>query len=300
MSPFVPPHGGSIRRAVMGVVVLAACAVSPSAASAADRPATPSTFASVFSSAQAGDRILLASGSYGTFSGAAKPGTVTITPQPGATATIAPNFNGARNLRLDGLTISSLAFLGSTRDITVANSRFTGMAVVRADAMVGANILFDRNTHANINVCGNCYEGRLQISGRGSGASGITVRNSTFGPGGDADGMQIGANGVQVLDNEFTGIKQVSAVHTDSLQLYGATNTVIRGNYFHDFSVAIMAPDGGTNEVIADNVFIGGDYRPAVQLGSHRARSSCTTWSRTWTSTWTARARTPATRAATG
>jgi hypothetical protein len=81
--------------------------------------------------------------------------------------------------------------------------------------------------------------------------------------------MQIGARGVRVLNNEFVGIRQVSATHTDSLQLYGAHQTVIQNNYFHDFSVAIMAPDGGEQELIANNVFDGdGSYRPAIQLGS--------------------------------
>ncbi len=179
-------------------------------------------------------------------------------------------FNPAANLRLDGLTITELTFLGATRDITVANSRFTGMATVRSDEMVRANILFDRNTHAGIDVCQDCYEGRLQIAGESAEPSGITIQNSVFGPGGNADGIQIGANGVQVLNNEFVGIHQIGPVHTDSLQLYVGTNTVIKGNYFHDFDVAIMAPDGGTKDQITDNVFVNtSDYRPAIQLGSH-------------------------------
>jgi hypothetical protein len=244
------------------------------AAAAAVLPATPSSFGGVVAGAQPGDVVALASGDYGTFNGAAKSGTVTIAPQAGAQATIAVNFNSARNLRLDGLTIRGLTLIGSTRDITVANSRFTGSAVVRTDGMVNANILFDRNTHAGIDPCGDCYEGRLEVIGQGSGPVGVTVQNSTFGPGGSSDGMQVGSDGVQILNNEFVGMRQNGPVHTDSLQLYGASNTVVRGNYFHDSDVSIMAPDGGRNEQIVDNVFIGGgSYRPAIQFGSHAGTS---------------------------
>ncbi len=99
----------------------------------------------------------------------------------------------------------------------------------------------------------------------------MTIENSVIGPGGDADGMQIGADGVHVLNNEFVGIKQIDEVHTDSLQLFGSSNTVIRGNYFHDFDAAIMAPDNGDHEEITDNVFIAdsGGYVQPIQLGSH-------------------------------
>ena len=265
--------GAVARTRVLGAAaVLALCA--PSSAHAADLAATPATFNSVWSSAQGGDRILLASGSYGEFTAnGSKASTVTILPQSGATASISLQFSGASNVRVDGLTITDLEFQGSTRNVTVANSIFTGQAVIRTDQMVNANVVLDGNQHANINVggCGNCYEGRIQIAGSGPGASGVVVKNSVIGPGGDADGIQINANGAQILGNEFVGIKQVSQVHTDSIQLYGATNTVIRGNYFHDFDVALMAPDGGENEQVIDNVIISsGGYRPAVQMGGHR------------------------------
>jgi hypothetical protein len=224
----------------------------------------------VFAKANGGDRILLAAGDYGSFAAGVKDSTVTLTPQPGATATIALMFNPAANVRIDGLTISDLAFEGATHDITVENSLFTGHAVVRSDQMVDADIVFDHNRHPNIDVCDQCFEGRLEVVGLRDEPSGVTIENSVFGPGGDADGVQIGANGVRVLDNEFVGIRQISGPHTDSLQLYGQTNTVISGNYFHNFDTAIMAPDGGTDERITDNLFLSsGRYRPAIQLGSH-------------------------------
>jgi hypothetical protein len=244
----------------------------PMTSRAADLTATPESFASVWSQAQGGDRILLASGSYGEFSGGSKGSTVTIMPERGASASMSLSFSGASHIRIEGLTITDLSFTGPTHDVTVANSLFTGQAVIRADEMADANIVLDGNSHPGINVsgCGDCYEGRIQVVG-GARPSGVTVENSVIGPGGDADGMQIGADGVRVLNNEFVGIKQIDEVHTDSLQLYGSSNTVIRGNYFHDFDVAIMAPDNGDNELITDNAFIGdsGGYVDAIQLGSH-------------------------------
>ena len=39
------------------------------------------------------------------------------------------------------------------------------------------------------------------------------------------------------------------------------------GNYFHDDDTIIMAPDGGENEVIADNVMVGGGYVPGGAVG---------------------------------
>ncbi len=284
------------RRAIEGAAVLALLAAAP--AHAADLAATPSTFASVWSAAQGGDRILLASGTYAEFTGGSKPSTVTILPQPGASASMELSFNGASNIRVEGVTMRSLTFIGTTNNITVANSTFTGQAVIRTEEMANANIVLDGNRHPNISVsgCGTCFEGRVQVAGRGPGPSGVTIRNSVLGPGGDADGMQLNADAVQVLNNEFVGIKQISDVHSDSLQLYGATNTVIRGNYFHDYDVAIMAPDGGRNEQITDNAFISnpGGYRPG-DPARHATGERCsrTTWSRTPTSTSTPRPENP-------
>ena len=84
------PHR-SWPLALMALAVLLAL---PATASAADLHATPATFSSVFAGAQGGDRVLLASGSYGNWGGGAKaaPG-VTIAPEPGA----APTFSGARS-----------------------------------------------------------------------------------------------------------------------------------------------------------------------------------------------------------
>src|SRR5690348_16038956 len=138
---------GSPRGGLACVLsVAAALGAGASAASAATLPATPSNFKSVFASASGGDTIQLASGEYGTFTGGSKSSTVTITPAGGATATMSLSFNPSDHIRLDGLTIRDLTFLGTTHDITIANSKFTCQAVLRAEQMVNANILFDHDT----------------------------------------------------------------------------------------------------------------------------------------------------------
>src|SRR4051794_29777534 len=166
--------------------------VMPAVARAADRTATPLTFASVFALAQGGDRILLASGDYGAWSGGSKSSMVTITEQPGATATISPMMTNATNLTFDGLTIKS-AYLSGARNVSFVNNTFTGMTRVDAIASISnANVLFDRNTFDGINMCSSCYEGRLTVRGYDNAAPvGITISNNHFGNGGESDGVQL-------------------------------------------------------------------------------------------------------------
>jgi hypothetical protein len=279
----VPPypsdgHAGLRPRFRLSVLAALACCVAlPATAGAATLNATPSNLASVFSSAQAGDVIELASGSYGNFGGSAKSGTVTIRPQAGATASIHPALNGAANIKFDNLTITGAELFGSTHDIAIVNSKVTDSVTVgNGSAMTNANILFDNDTFDNIDACGNCYEGRLSIRGTGSTASqpiGVQVTNSHFGNGGESDGVQIigAATGVKIgPGNEFSGIKQGNySRHVDSIQLYGSSQTQIVGNYFHDNDTIIMAPDGGDREYITNNVMVGSGYTSAVQFGHH-------------------------------
>ncbi len=260
--------------AVGSLILLAGVLGAPGAASAADRHATVSTFASTFSAAQGGDTIYLAAGSYGSFTGSAKASTVTIKPESGAAVTITPNFNGASNIKLDGVSSGGVNIAGSSKNITISNTKITGMSLVNASTMSNANILFDHDTFDNISACSTCYEGRLTVRGNNNtSAVGVAVTNSHFGNGGGSDGVQIigDAYGVKIgPGNEFSNIKQGSyAAHVDSIQLYGSSHTQIVGNYFHDDDTIIMAPDGGTAENIANNVMIGAGYVPAVQLGSH-------------------------------
>ncbi len=98
---------------------------------AADVTATPSTLASVFAAAQSGDRISLAAGNYGKFTGGAKSGVVTIRPQAGASVTMEGYFNPASNITFDGLTMSGLHVMGSSRNLTFTNIYFSGQVTFR-------------------------------------------------------------------------------------------------------------------------------------------------------------------------
>lgn len=247
------------RRVAAVVVAIAALAGAvPGTAAAIDRPATPSTFRSVFSNAGAGDTVLLATGNYGTFGGASKPGVVTIRTQPGANAKMDIDFDGASNITIDGLTLDEIAMEGGeTKHITIRNSEITGQTVLRTGSLANADILFDNNHHGAWNKCGNCGEGRVFLPEKTGQPSGITIQNSRFGPGGNSDGIQNGSNGTLILNNEFVGIKQIDGddVHADSIQLYGSERTLIQGNWFHDVSVGIMCADGCDHETIQDNIF---------------------------------------------
>jgi hypothetical protein len=112
--------------------------------------------------------------------------------------------------------------------------------------------------------------GRVSLLGDTRRPSGVTIRNSRFGPGGDSDGIANGSNGTRILDNEFVGIKQLDngRAHADSIQLYGSSNALIRGNWFHGVSVGIMAADGADHEIVEDNVIEGATY--AIQLGADK------------------------------
>ena len=260
---------GRMARAL--VIVLVACGGVAESACGAVLQANPSNFGSVFSGAAGGDVIELAAGDYGRFEGGDKPATVTIRPQAGAQATMSVSFARARNIRIEGLTIDGAGLSGTTRDIAIVDSTFTGQAVVQANSMVNANILFARDRFDGIDACDGCQEGRLTVTQypRGNEPVGVTVRDSHFGGGGESDGVQVGAFGVVVgPGNVFEDIRQGNGRHVDAIQLYGQASTTIVGNFFRRNSVEIMAPDGGRNEVVTDNVFLhaGG---AAIQFGGH-------------------------------
>ena len=230
----------------------------------------PPRFAKAFSDARGGDTIVLASGDYGTFKGGRKSSTVTIRPAPGARVRMELQLHGASHLRLQGLTITGADIGGDTHDVTVAHSRFTASADVDATDMAGADILFDRDVFSGINVCSTCHEGRLTIYSRreGNRPVGVTVQNSLFKGGGNSDGIQVGSYGVRILHNEFTGIHQIDNTHTDAVQLYGQSHTVVRGNYIHNAASGIMAPDGTNHEIIENNVIRTDGSPRSITMGS--------------------------------
>jgi hypothetical protein len=235
-----------------------------SSSGACDRNATPSTFASEVSAATAGQTICLASGSYGTWQGTNKQ--ITIRAATGATPTMRYSFGSGDS----GFTLEAMSGMGGTissgaANITVRSSAFNSCAQFNGSV---TNVVFDNNTHININAtCGNS---RLGLN-----ASGVTIRNSLM-QGGDADGAFISANNVLVENNRFVNICDgPTGNHADGLQFsdpngfptpgdsgnnYGY-NAVVRHNFFqfngcnNGYAQALTSYDSGTQgALIEDNV----------------------------------------------
>jgi len=247
-------------------VLLAVPTTTAAAAAAATLHASPGTLAGTFASAQGGDTILLADGNYGTWTGGAKSAPVTLSPEPGARPTITISLGSSvNNVTLDGFPALGGELINGAKNVTISHTSFSApLAVIGATS----NILLDHDTFDNLGQA--TWEGRLSLNG---GATGVTVSNSHFGGNaGCSDGIFVGDTHNTTIGpgNEFTGINQGScSSHDDSIQLYDGPTTTITGNYFHNDSTHIMAPDGSSNDVITDNVMIGAGYVPTVQLGSH-------------------------------
>ena len=245
------------RRARLPLAVLVAFAAVPAMAQAADQHATTANLNSAIASANAGDVIHLAAGAYSQVGGANA--RVTLVPEAGAAVSLSLSPT-ASNLTVSGVTVPGGTLRGA-HDITIANTTFTDTLNI-VSTVPNANILIDHDVFNNISPCGSCPEGRVTVTTDGSrppGPSGVTISNSVF-SGGNSDGVQItgNANGVVVgPGNEFSNLAQSSSVHTDSIQLYGASDTTITGNYIHDAAEGIMAPDGGDSGFlhIENNVF---------------------------------------------
>ena len=242
--------------------------------------ATTSTFTSVFNAAQPGSTICLASGTY-TFGGGNKalPG-VTITSQSGAAASFKnfvltqPNsYNGtftASGITFDGVNIDGAEICAPAHDLTFKNLSFTQQVVVRQSGgagscgdsgnLINSNITFDNDHFDNINAIANTPEGRVHLYGDNIGTGtnqliGLTIKNSTF-SGGTTDGIQNGANGVQIINNKFVNIIDCGCgPHTDSIQLYGSSNTLVKNNYFYNDSDGVVSFDPAqTNDKIINNI----------------------------------------------
>jgi PKD domain-containing protein/Big-like domain-containing protein len=246
------------RCAVLAASMLAVmAALVPVAAQAADSHATPSSFASMFSAAQGGDTVFLASGSYGTFNGGSKASMVTVAAEPGATPTMSGgNFNS------------------SVRNITIRGVTFTGAVEVAPGSTV-MGLIFDGDTWGNVGHA--AHEGRLSIIGGGlASGNGVQVKNSTFGPGGCSDGIQDSSRGTEIgPNNEFKGIVQGGcSEHADAIQPYASNNVYIHDNYMHDNEQGIMSPDGvSTGYRITNNVIHTTTGYPCMHLGDTRSGS---------------------------
>jgi hypothetical protein len=247
---------GVVALLVAAAVVLWATNGSNREAKAPRLRATPSTLRAVFASAQGGDTIYLASGDYGTFTGGMKSSGVTLRSDPGATPKMGLKFSPAANITLDGLKITGGLIGGATtHDITIRNSNFDrAQLVFRTDTLVNANTLITHSVFSNYDVCSGCYPARVQLVNNTAQPDGITIQNNEF-YGGTGDGIQNGGNGTRIIGNEFHDLWQTSANHTDSIQLYGSKNTVVRGNYTYNVATGLMAADGADHETIENNVF---------------------------------------------
>jgi hypothetical protein len=254
-------RGFSVNRRRIGTIVVSVLAVTaalvPGAAQATDFHATPSTFASMFSQAQAGDTVYLASGSYGSWNGGAKSGMVTVAADAGASASMAGGSFGS-----------------SVRNITIKGVTFTGPVEV-APGSTPLNLVFDGDTWGNVGHA--AHEGRLSIVGGGSAAgNGVQVKNSTFGPGGCSDGIQDSSSGTEIgPNNEFKGIVQGGcSEHADAIQPYASNYIYIHDNYLHDNEQGIMSPDGvSTGYRITNNVIHTATGYPCMHLGDTRSGS---------------------------
>jgi hypothetical protein len=248
------------RSSLPALIALAFLLALPAGAAAADLHATPSTFAGQFAAAQGGDRVLLATGNYGSWNGGAKPSPgVTIAPEAGAT----PTFSGG-------------AFGSSVRNITVQGVTYTGSICVNPPSDVKMNLVFDGITMGAVGQ--GCGEGRLSIRNGGTNAidgNGVQIKNSTFGPGGCSDGIQDSSNGTEIgPNNEFKGIKQscsASEAHADAIQPYASNYVHIHDNYLHDNEQGIMSPDGpSTGYKITNNVIQTSTAYPCMHIGDNR------------------------------
>src|SRR3954468_19870378 len=237
--------------------VAASVALLPSAARATDFHATPSSFASMFSQAQGGDTVYLASGSYGSWGGGAKSSMVVVAADAGAS----PSMSGGN-------------FSSGVRNITIKGVTFTGPVEV-SPGSAPLNLVFDGDTWGNVGHA--AHEGRLSIVGGGSnaiGGNGVQVKNSTFGPGGCSDGIQDSSNGTEIgPGNEFKGIVQGGcSEHADAIQPYASNYVYIHDNYLHDNEQGIMSPDGvSTGYRITNNVIHTSTAYPCMHLGDTRA-----------------------------
>jgi Right handed beta helix region len=233
--------------------------------------ATPSTFASQVSAASAGQTVCLASGNYGIWHGTNK--VITIAPQQGATPTMGLAFatgasgftiNGGRatytqtwGIQVNQTWNNGPAFDTGAQNITIKNTDFNVQTDV--ENLKNANILFDHNVWHDIN--GFTYDVALWLGYSAGVDSGVTVQNSLFRDM-SSDGIQTGDQ-MRILNNEFVNVYPNAAggnenIHTDAVQLYGATNTTIIGNFVHGHcEQGIGAFDGTASNTIEHNVVVG-------------------------------------------
>ena len=134
--------------------------------------------------------------------------------------------------------------MGCAKNIQILNNTLTdGVLVMSLGCGGSINVLIDGNLFGDLGQA--LYEGRLSIRGDSSTVPiGVTVSNNHFGPGCQADGIQlVGLVSGAVIGpgNVFEGIIQSGPVHCDSIQFYAeGSDNIVTGNWFKNSSVALQ------------------------------------------------------------
>lgn len=245
-----------------------------------------SGLSSAIQNAAAGSTICLNTASYGNVSltDVSKVSDVLVQPSSGATVTIGfLSWNNVDHVHFSGLG-GTMRVGGMDLDPSSGNSTNDTWDHITWTSGVtfytrgnGNNLVLDSSVLDNLPVPG--YEGRVTVRGfSNSAAVGVTISNNHF-AGGCSDGVQVigDANGVQIgPGNEFTNIHQSGCdpVHVDPIQFYGAVNTQVIGNYFHDNgdgSGGLGSFDGDSPATVRNNVFVCTcAYPPQLTAGSAR------------------------------
>lgn len=207
--------------------------------------------------------ICLNNGNYGVvnFNSITRSGYVTLRSASGVGASITINVNYSKYIKFQNLTAAGGQILGCAQNIQVLDSTFTdGLLVMSVGCGVPLNVLLDGNQFGDIGQA--LYEGRLSIRGdSGTKPIGVTVTNNRFGPGCQADGIQVVGSTANLAigpGNVFDGIMQSGPIHCDSIQFYGdGHDNVVTGNWFKNSSVALQHQASGTeptHTVFTNNV----------------------------------------------
>jgi hypothetical protein len=231
--------------------------------------------------AASGTTICLNAGSYGELKlSTAKSSQVTIMPAAGVAGSSVKlgyvNVGSSSHLTFEGLQVAggSVGVSGGQpgTHISFVDDTFTDGLCINIPTNQAVNVLVEGSTFNDLGE--TCNEGRIGIAGDNVNhtvSDGIVLSHNVIGNGGSGDGVQIngGANGTQIgPGNEFVGIieSKCGANHCDPIQFYGAENTTITGNYFHNDSSQIESPDGnGSPMTVTNNVFV--QYANPIQVG---------------------------------
>lgn len=223
--------------------------------------------------AQAGDLILVRTGSYDAFDGTDK--AITIKSAPGnhvqtsmflRTGDCCFTLDGGPELGIE-ITANGGPTIGSgVTNLLLKNLEFT-TAISIDNPGPNANIVFDHNWHHNVGVNGN-PPGALTFAYDTPSSCGCTVKNSLM-ENFSADGIQTGT-GLLVENNIFKNILPSNEEeHTDNVQSVGSVGTTVRGNLVTgNCEQGITSFDGGANLAFEHNV-IAGCTAHWLSMGAH-------------------------------